>query len=1109
MHMSAGSPDSSDRHAMPRAASHESAPTSTLRGHAREHAVDACALAPDIASCAGKHGFTLLHASNLPEIDGAAFVMHHDASGARLLYLRNDDNNKAFSIGFRTPPADDTGVFHILEHSVLCGSDRFPVKEPFVDLLKGSMQTFLNAMTFPDKTMYPVASTNEQDLYNLMDVYLDAVFHPIIYRKRAIFEQEGWHYELRRAQPATDAAAGEAQAAAAHAEDIAALPAGETELVHNGVVYNEMKGALSDASSVLFDELQRALFPGTCYAFESGGTPRAIPTLTYENYLDEHRRHYRLDNSYTVLYGNLDVERALAFLDERHFTPAGEEQRGGCAHSHAPADADADGHAGASRAVATGSHATAQVGTAPETHAAPRAEADAAASTPAPRTISLAAPIVREGIVRNMDTAPENACAGAAFVVGTYADRERVCAANILVDALFGSNEAPLKRALLDAGVADDISCYLADSLLQPFAIVEARMPHGDAGANLAGIMKEALTHLIAGADGHPGALGIAPELIEASLSRAEFVMREHDFGIADGVALAISSLAGWLYDDDPAQATSYLRYANTFARLRARIDTGWFDALARELFLENDHVASVEVIPCPGLGADDPNADPPEALARLNDCLSRAERMRIVAGEEALRTFQTTPDSPEKKACLPRLGIADIADAPAEPPYELDSNAIVPVVRHHVPTRQIAYLYRYFDANRLSFEDLPWASVLALVLGKLGTARHSAAQIDTLVQGKLGNLSFFTDIFQTEDSVEHVDLKFTIGASALSENVAWLATLPREIALETDFSDTGKILTILAQRKIVMEQSFAQAGHASALARARSYCTPSGVVAEQLGNVGFYRFLTDLLAHFDERANEVSARLAACARTLFTDEGCTMSFAGTDEDYERLWTAGPSVQTTAAPERAEGAPRLVIPRPQVRREAFIVPTDVCFAAQGFDRRIAGAPYAGMHAVAARAVSLDYLWNEVRVKGGAYGVGFQSALSGDMCFYSYRDPHLDRTLTCFARTPAWLSTFDPMPADWEGFVVSTVAAIDAPLKAREVIRRQDRDFFSKRDPQERARVRQEAIDADARAVRSLASLVERAVETQAVCVFGNRSILEESKAEFELIDLLA
>ena len=442
-------------------------------------------------------GFTVETRDPLDEIGGEAITAIHEASGAKLLYLKNDDNNKAFAIGFRTPPhaigfrtppQDDTGVFHILEHSVLCGSRKFPVKEPFVDLLKGSMQTFLNAMTFPDKTLYPVASTNEQDLFNLMDVYLDAVFHPRIFEKRAIFEQEGWHYEL--------VAEGGANAAV--------LPADQTELICNGVVYNEMKGALSDATSVLYDELQKALFPDTPYAFESGGTPQAIPTLTYENYLDEHRRHYRTDNSYIVLYGNLDIERALAFLDERYLTPVKIEQQ-----------------------------------------AADEQRARTGLEPLEARDLPLQAPVTAGYTRRTMDTTPENACAASGYVIGTALDRTRVTAVDILLDALFGSNEAPLKRALLDEGIAHDVNAFVADSMQQPFAVVQTHIPAEDTGRNLSQIVADKVRSMLEA--------GLDKELVEAALSHEEFQMREHELGMADGVADAIIALSGWLYDDGAA----------------------------------------------------------------------------------------------------------------------------------------------------------------------------------------------------------------------------------------------------------------------------------------------------------------------------------------------------------------------------------------------------------------------------------------------------------------------------------------------------------------------------------------------------------------------------
>lgn len=1008
----------------------------------------------ELAPSTRLHGFTVLDVQTLPEIDGRAHVLVHDKSKARLLYLENDDNNKAFAIGFRTPPQDDTGVFHILEHSVLCGSERFPVKEPFVDLLKTSMQTFLNAMTFPDKTLYPVASTNERDLFNLMDVYLDAVFHPLIYRKRAVFEQEGWHFELA-SDAESDATASGADASAENAESEQVSPRANANtedgrtgsLSYNGVVYNEMKGALSDSSSVLFDELQKALFPDNAYAFESGGIPRAITELTYEGYLDEHRRHYRLDNSYTLLYGNLDIERALSFLDTRCFSPVADEQ--------AASDAE---------------------------------RAQAGLDPLVPRALALQTPVENLAIVRTMDTAPENACSGVAYVIGSFEDRTRVVATDILLDALLGSNEAPLKRALLDADVADDVTAYVADSMLQPFAVVQMRLPREGARDRLVDLVAENLEALLAE--------GLDPQVIEASLSRAEFVMREHDFGTADGVILAMSSLAGWLYGD--GHATTYLRYEESFAELRAGLKTRYFDRLARELFLENAHRAKVDVVPDPGM-PDDETA----RLAAIESQLTSADRARIIEEEAVLRDLQTRSDTPEAVATLPRLGISDIDDAPQEPRIDLDWRTPLACLRHDIPTRGIAYAYRYFDADALTFEDLPYLGILALVLGKLGTAHHSAAELDTLIQGRLGDLSFYTDLYEDRESPLDPSLKLIISASALSENATWLATLPREIALESDFSDTAKIKDVLLQRKIALEQGFANAGHSCASARARSYYTPGGIVQEHIGNVDFYLFLKDLLANFEERAASLPARLAHVAATVFVDNACTVSFTGSDADYDAFWLAGPGIGR--AGETARG---LVIPEPRILNEAFVVPTDVSYTAQGFDLRLLGRAYSGTWPVAARTLTYDFLWNEVRVKGGAYGVGFQATRAGNLRFYSYRDPHLDDTLARFAQASVWLDSFDPSRADLEGFVVSTVAGFDTPMKARQLIRRQDTEFFAHRTPEERAVIRSEIIEVSVEAVRSLAEPLAQAVERRAFCTFGNKDIVAESKSGLKVIDLL-
>ena len=979
------------------------------------------------------HGFAIHTCEDLPEIEGTAYVGRHEESGARLLYLRNDDNNKSFAIGFRTPPRDDTGVFHILEHSVLCGSRRFPVKEPFVDLLKGSMQTFLNAMTFGDKTLFPVASTNERDLRNLMDVYLDAVFHPQIYSKRAIFEQEGWHYEL----VANDGKG-----------DPAALSADETTLVHNGVVFNEMKGALSDAESVLYDEMQKALFPDTCYAFESGGTPQAIPTLTYEDFLDEHRCHYRTDNSYIILYGNLDIDATLAFLDERYLTPVAAEQR------------EAD-----------------------------RERSEAGLEPLLPRAIEFQEPVIPAFYRRTMDTAPENACAACGYVLGKVGDRTRTMAVDMLVDALFGSNEAPLKRALLDAGIAHDVSTYLSDAIAQPFVFVQLHMPAEGAAEKLHDLIVQNVTAILDA--------GLDKQLVEAALSHEEFVMREHDMGAADGVIDAITSLSSWLYDDDAP--IDYLRYEDAFSTLREALSGDYFETLCRELFCENDHRASVEIVPAPGK----PDDDSAERLARMNRDLTRDERTRIVEQVALLRQLQEAPDAPEAIATLPRLTVDDIGDMPEDPAYGLDEAAPIRCIRHRVATRGIAYAFRYFDAGCLAFEDLPYLSVLALVLGKLGTAQHTAAEIDTLTQGKLGNLSFYTAIVEREDNIDFAQLNLAVNASALSENVGWLAGLPREIMLETDFSDAGKILDVLKQRKISLEQGFANSGHTCASQRVKSYCSPAGMIREQLSNVDFYRFLYETIEHFDERAEAIAERLALIASHLFCDDNCTISFAGSDSDYDAFWRSNPGCGRTG-----DGGRELVVPPPVKRNEAFIVPTDVCFASLGWDWRLFEPEYSGSWLVAGRALALDYLWNEVRVKGGAYGVGFQTRRNGIMRFHSYRDPHLDETIARFGNASTWLADFSPSDEEMDGFVVATVASLDAPTKPRTIIRRQAAAFFCGNDPEDRRKLRDQAIATDVDAVRAFAEPIMRLADERAICVFGNREILEGSKEGLDVINLV-
>lgn len=989
------------------------------------------------------HGFAVERRETVPELDSDAYVLRHTTSGARLLYLACDDENKAFAIGFKTPPADSTGVFHILEHSVLCGSAKFPVKEPFVDLIKSSMQTFLNAMTYPDKTIYPVATTNEQDLYNLMDVYLDAVFNPAIYTKPTIFEQEGWHYEL----DLPEGAEGEG-------DDSSAILR-EGMLRYNGVVFNEMKGALSDPMSVLDDAVNAALYPDTAYAHESGGDPRAIPALTYEQFLDTHARHYNPSNSYITLYGDLDVDRALAFLDERYLSQS----------SAASRRMDA--------AVAAGEDPSAL----------------------APNPLGVQTPVTCEYKRVEMATTPENALVGLGLVLGSALDRKRTIAADILFEALLGSNEAPVKKAILAAGLGGNVVSYTAAESLQPYELIMLQNAQPGVARELRRMFQNACRDLCE----H----GVPRERLEAIISSNEYDLRQRDYGIADGVAIACDALSTWLYDDDAA--TLALKYGPVYEELRSELDGTYFEDLLRELVLENDHMALVELVPVDAAeGAEGAEA---AELAAKRDAMTDAELADVVERMAALRAAQEAEDTPEDKATLPRLRVSDIGEARPEPPLVVDTTAPIVCLRHDIPTNRLAYAMQYFDLSCVAFEDLPYVTLLCRLLKQLPTREHSAEELDNLLAGKLGFLSFTTEVM-TQPEVDGVRPYLLVSAGALSEKIDALASLPHEVWSSTLLldADADRVRDVLTQIRIGLEQGFINNGHSAALGRAMSYSSPSAVVREQLSGVNFYLFLRNLLEHFDERLDDLRAKLAELAGRIFVADGCMASFTGSDEDFDAYWDAAGNLGLGAG----DGAGRnaLVVPAPCDHHEAFVIPSDICFAARACDPRRLGLDVTGAWAVAANALSYDYLWNEIRVKGGAYGCGFRAAGERQTAFYTYRDPAIDPSIERVERAGAWLGSFEPDEAAFEGFIVSCVSGMDAPVKPYALTKRRNTTYLAGLDPHAREERRAQMLAATPGELRTLGADVTRIAAESPTCVFGGRDVIAKSNAGFNVVDLM-
>lgn len=991
------------------------------------------------------HGFAVERCETVPELDSDAYVLRHTTSGARLLYLACDDENKAFAIGFKTPPADSTGVFHILEHSVLCGSAKFPVKEPFVDLIKSSMQTFLNAMTYPDKTIYPVATTNEQDLYNLMDVYLDAVFNPAIYTKPTIFEQEGWHYEL----DLPEGAEGEGGDSSANLR--------EGTLRYNGVVFNEMKGALSDPMSVLDDAVNAALYPDTAYAHESGGDPRTIPALTYEQFLDTHARHYNPSNSYITLYGDLDVDRALAFLDERYLSqPSAASRR-----------MDA--------AVAAGEDP----------------------STLAPNPLDVQAPVTCEYKRVEMATTPENALVGLGLVLGSALDRKRTIAADILFEALLGSNEAPVKKAILAAGLGGNVVSYTAAESLQPYELIMLQNAQPGVARELRRVFQDACRDLCE--------RGVPRERLEAIISSNEYDLRQRDYGIADGVAIACDALSTWLYDDDAA--TLALKYGPVYEELRGELDGNYFEDLLRELVLQNDHMALVELVPLDATEGSE-GAEAAE-LAAKRDAMTDAELADVVECTAALRTAQEAEDTPEAKATLPRLRVSDIGEARPEPPLIVDTTAPIPCLRHGIPTNRLAYAMQYFDLSCVAFEDLPYVTLLCRLFKQLPTREHSAEELDNLLAGKLGFLSFTTEVM-TQPEVDGVRPYLLVSAGALSEKIDALASLPREVWSSTLLADADadRVHDVLMQIRIGLEQGFINNGHSAALGRAMSYSSPSAVVREQLSGVDFYLFLRDLLEHFDERVDGLRTKLAELAERIFVADGCMASFTGSDEDFDAYWDAAGDLGLDAGDGADAGRDALVVPAPCDRHEAFVIPSDICFAARACDPRRLGIDVTGAWAVAANALSYDYLWNEIRVKGGAYGCGFRAAGERQAAFYTYRDPAIDPSIERVARAGEWLGSFEPDEAAFEGFIVSCVSGMDAPVKPYALTKRRNTTYLAGLDPHAREERRAQMLAATPGELRSLGTDVTRIAAESPTCVFGGRDVIAKSSAGFTVVDLL-
>lgn len=958
--------------------------------------------------------YTLLQQQEIPEYHATGYVFRHEATGAQIVYLHApEDDNKVFSISFCTPPQNDKGIPHILEHCVLNGSRKFPLKEPFVELLKGSLNTFLNAITFPDKTMFPVASRNEQDFMNLMDVYLDAVLHPNLLQDPFILKQEGWHYELEN-------------------ED--------GEIQYKGVVYNEMKGSYSSGETILSRTAEKALFPDSIYGYSSGGDPDAIPDLSYEEFKQFHQTYYHPANSYIFFYGNGDIARHLQFLDEAYLQEF-----------------------------------TSKAGR--------RVQIQPQKALPAPvRVESTYALAEGEGAGSERD----KTFLSYQVVINTPLDAVGYYGFDMLAQILGGSESSPLKTALLKAGIGKDVYATVDLSALQPVFSVVARSANPEQANDFKRIVQETLVRVTKD--------GIDPKLLEATLSSTEFALREASYGMPKGLVLNMVCLDSWLYDRDPLQLLSYENAIRTI-----RGSQRFFESLIQNYLLDQPHSALVVLKPEAGLNQRH-DQKIREKLAAYKASLTPEEVTALVEDTRQLQRRQQTPDAPEDLEKLPLLRKEDIN--PLQEQYIAQKQTVSgrPAMVYHDFTNQIAYVSLYFTMDYVKEEDLPYAGLLAFVLGMMDTEHYTYEALDNEIGAHMGGLN--TDIRLLERLDGNFTPYFYIAGKHLVKESEAAQHLMREVLLHTKFNHRGRLKEVIAQTRLQLEKSMERRGDAVAANRALSYFDAALAYQERVSGVDFLLFLQRLEENFDDRAEETIERLEAVLAAIVSKDHLTVRMTCQQQEEEEITRQLEKVIAELPEKASHCAKQRVRVQPVAKNEGLITSGKVQYVAKAgrYTR-----PYEGAMVVMGHILSLDYLWNQVRVQGGAYGCFQGIDRQGRIHMESFRDPNLEKTLQVYEQAGEVLQRFDCTEREMTKYIIGAIAGLDpvrsVAAKGSIACDRLERGMT----PAMLQTLRDEVLQTTPAQIRDCAKALTEAMQQPYLCVVGSEEKIRESADRFDTL----
>ncbi len=969
--------------------------------------------------------YEFIKEENIKDLKSTGLLLKHKKTGARIVILSNEDDNKVFSIGFRTPPADSTGVAHIVEHTVLCGSEQFPAKDPFVELVKGSLNTFLNAMTYPDKTIYPVASYNDKDFQNLMHVYLDAVFYPNIYKKEEIFKQEGWHYELDSM---------------------------EDDITYNGVVYNEMKGVFSSPEQQLYRVIQQSLFPDTAYGTESGGEPKHIPELSYEQYLEFHRRYYHPSNSYIYLYGDMDVVEKLTWIDENYLS------------------------------------------------AFEALEIDSTIQMQKPFESTME--ITEYYYVSEEDDSGEKTFLSYNVVVDTSLNKELYLAFDVLDYVLFGAPGAPVKQALLDAGIGKDILSSYDNGILQPVFSVIAKNAKEEQKEEFIKILKGTLQKIVKE--------GLDETALRAGINYHEFRYREADFGsYPKGLMYGIQILDSWLYDDN--KPFIHLNANETFAFLKEQIGTGYYENLIEKYFLENSHSTLVTVVPKKGL-TDLMEQEVKEKLESYKKSLSKEELEAMIADTKALKEYQETPSTKEELEKIPMLERQDIKKEAAPLYNEEKRIGDTKVIHHNIYTNGIGYLKVTFPVEYL-LDQAPYLSLLDTVLGYMDTEKHSFLEFSNEVNLHTGGMTSDVSTYVTSNpEQEEFPVRFEVKTKVLYENLEKALELMQEMIFSTKFENEKRLKEIISETKSRLQMKMVSAGHTTAMGRAASYFSKSAMLNEQMNGLEFYRFLEDLEKNFDSKKDDLIQKLKQLCREIFVLNDIVISYTADDEGYKVLEKtlpaflgAFPSVFGQKYDNRKNNLDTLV---PVKKNEGLKTSGQIQYVARAGNFIKAGLDYTGALRVLKVILSYDYLWNNIRVKGGAYGCMCGFAQDGNGYFVSYRDPGLKETDEVYAKVADYVETFTADEREMTKYIIGTISSMDTPLTPSAKGARSFAAYLGGFTLEKMQKDRDAVLEVSQKAIQNLAPIVRAIYKADNICVIGNENKIKENAELFMNIENL-